>query len=73
MGEEGQAGDWTLRARLPRPARVRLLQDGQEIASLDGPVLARRVEEPGVYRVEARLHAHGRERTWVMSNPVYLR
>jgi hypothetical protein len=73
MGAEAEAGDWTLHARLPAPARLRLVRDGQEIASHEGPVLARRVREPGVYRVEALRHAHGRERTWVLSNPVYLR
>jgi hypothetical protein len=30
-------------------------------------------EGPGVYRVEAYLDAHGRERTWILSNPIYLR
>jgi hypothetical protein len=73
MGAEAPAGDWTLRARLPAPARLRLLRDGAEIASVDGPVLGQRVTEPGVYRVEARREAHGRERTWVISNPIYLR
>ena len=29
--------------------------------------------EPGVYRVEARLEAHGRERTWILSNPIHIR
>ena len=27
---------------------------------------------PGAYRVEAYLHAYGRERTWILSNPIYL-
>jgi hypothetical protein len=69
MGSEAPAGDWTLRVRLPATARVRLLRDGQEI----GSGLERRVEEPGVYRVEAYREANGAERTWVISNPVYLR
>lgn len=73
MGGEAAAGDWTLHARLPTPARLRLLRDGEELASLEAPVLSRRVEEPGVYRVEALRHSHGRERTWVLSNPIYLR
>jgi hypothetical protein len=73
MGDEAPAGDWTLHASLPSPARLRLVRDGEEIASLQGPVLARQVREPGVYRVEALRHAHGGERTWVLSNPIYLR
>ena len=28
---------------------------------------------PGAYRVEAYLPAYGRERTWILSNPIYVR
>ena len=28
---------------------------------------------PGVYRVEAYLETYGQRRTWILSNPVYLR
>ena len=73
MGEEGIAGNWTLHAALPRPGRLRLLRDGGEVAALDAPALVRPAEGPGVYRVEARRHARGRERTWIVSNPIYLR
>jgi hypothetical protein len=74
MGAEGEAGTRrTLRARVPLPARLRLLRDGIEIAGAEGEALEREVEEPGVYRVEAYRRAKGRERTWILSNPVYLR
>ena len=69
MGAEAPAGDWMLRVTLPAAARVRLLRDGRQI----GHGLERRVDEPGVYRVEAYREAHGAERTWVISNPIYLR
>jgi hypothetical protein len=69
MGEEAPAGDWTLRVQLPSPASVRLLRDGRDL----GTELERRVEEPGVYRVEAYRESRGAERTWVISNPIYLR
>jgi hypothetical protein len=56
--------------RLPRPAAVRLLRDGEVVASADDsaeldhdPVTA------GVYRVEARIGG----RLWILSNAVYLR
>ena len=52
-------------------AKLRLLQDGAEIAAAPAHTLEHEVEEPGVYRVEAYLHAHGRERTWILSNPIY--
>jgi hypothetical protein len=74
MGAEGRAGSRrTLRARVPLPARLRLLRDGVEIAGAEGEALAHEVEEPGVYRVEAYRTAKGRERTWILSNPIYLR
>ena len=31
------------------------------------------MEEPGVYRVEALKRSKGKERTWILSNPIYLR
>jgi hypothetical protein len=73
MGGEAPAGRRRLRARTPLAARLRVLRDGQEMASAEGTSLDLEVEEPGVYRVEARRHAKGRERTWILSNPVYLR
>ena len=75
MGAEGAAaaGPWDLRAELPRPAGVRLLRDGRELTRAQTPTLAHRASDPGVYRVEARLDAHGSERTWILSNPIYLR
>jgi hypothetical protein len=73
MGNEGVAGEWTLHVRLPRPASLRLLRDGVEAVRVEGAELSHRAGGPGVWRVEARLPAHGRDRTWIMSNPVYLR
>jgi hypothetical protein len=73
MGAEAPAGRRTMRARTPLPARLRLLRDGREIAAAEGETLEHEVEQPGVYRVEAYRHARGRERTWILSNPVYLR
>ena len=74
MGSEAPAVPLTLRARLPQPARLRLLRDGELVeAEDDATELARRIAEPGVYRVEARRRRHRRDRTWVISNPIYLR
>jgi hypothetical protein len=73
MGAEAPAGRRTLHVRSPLPARLRLLRDGQEIAAEDGTQLQLEVEEPGVYRVEALRRAAGRARTWILSNPIYLR
>jgi hypothetical protein len=74
MGAEAPAAPFTLRAQVPRPASLRLVRDGREIASAKAAKeLTHDVAEPGVYRVEACLRAHGRERTWILSNPIYLR
>ena len=67
------ADDQVLEARLPRPAEVTLVRDGVPVVQLHGDRLDHPVEGPGVYRLEARLHAHGARRTWILSNPVYLR
>jgi hypothetical protein len=73
MGAEVPAGRRTLRAEVPLPARLRLLRDGVELAGVEGTALEHEVEEPGVYRVEAYRRSKGRERTWILSNPIYLR
>jgi hypothetical protein len=73
MGDEADAGEWVLRVETPQTARLELLRDGEVVAEASGDVLEHWTETPGVYRVEAYLRAHGRERTWVLSNPIYLR
>ena len=73
MGSELPAGPVTLEARTPRTAALRLIKDGKQIESTDGAALSHEVKEPGVYRIEALLHAHGKDRTWILSNPIYLR
>lgn len=75
MGEEAPFADgpWRLHARAPRPADLRLVRGGVEIAGVHGRELETEPEEPGAYRVEARVTAGGRARTWILSNPVYLR
>jgi hypothetical protein len=74
MGEEAQAGAYRLHVRAPQAAKLRLVRNGAEVAGGSGiDTLEHEVTEPGVYRVEAYLNAHGRERTWILSNPIYLR
>jgi hypothetical protein len=73
MGAEAPAGRRRLSARTPHDARLRLLRDGREIAGAAGRELEADVEAPGVYRVEALRRSRGRERTWILSNPIYLR
>jgi hypothetical protein len=73
MGAEAPAGRRRLTVSTPAEAKLRLLRDGGEIAGGMGRTLEAEVEEPGVYRAEALRRSHGRERTWIISNPIYLR
>lgn len=73
MGSEARAGSWELRVELPGRADVRLLRDGEEVRRLTGDGLVHVADGPGVFRVEARREHLGQKRTWVLSNPVYLR
>jgi hypothetical protein len=75
MGDEAPLHERRLlRVELPQAARVRLIRDGEEIAGAERTsVLEHEADRPGVYRVEAYLRTHGRERTWILSNPIYLR
>jgi hypothetical protein len=62
MGGEAAFDGQTLHASVPRPAQLRLIRDGAVVAGWAA-------DRPGAYRVEARL----RDRTWILSNPIYLR
>jgi len=69
MGGEAMFAGQTLVASVPRPAELRLVRNGEELARVDGSDLSHEAAAPGVYRVEAHLG----DRTWILSNPVYLR
>jgi hypothetical protein len=69
MGAEAPAGGWTLEADLPVPASLTLRCDGRTIARAEDDAVAFATDEPGVFRVEARLGSV----IWLLSNPVYLR
>jgi hypothetical protein len=73
MGAEAPAGRRRLTVTTAADAKLRLLRDGSEIAGGVGRTLEAEVEEPGVYRAEALRRSHGRQRTWIVSNPIYLR
>ena len=73
MGGEAHAGRRTVQIRVPLAARLRLLRDGVQIAGAEGALLDVEIEGPGVYRAEALRRSKGRERTWILSNPIYLR
>jgi PHP domain len=53
-------------ARLPRPADLRLLRDGEEVARTHGAELDHAVDRSATHRMEARLDG----RVWILSNPL---
>lgn len=54
--------------RAPRRCRLRLLRYGHEVAAATHEALEHCTDEPGAYRVEARL----KKQPWVFTNPIYL-
>jgi hypothetical protein len=74
MGSEALASPRSFRVHAPARADLRLLRDGEVVATAsDATELSHDASEPGVYRAELRRRAHGRTRTWILSNPIYLR
>jgi hypothetical protein len=53
----------------PAAARIRLLRDGVDVASVEGTSLRHAPAGVGVYRVEAELDG----RLWIASNPIWVR
>ena len=58
-----------LSATLPVRTHIKLIRNGKAILRKERERLEFRVEEPGVYRVEARING----RPWLYSNPIYIR
>jgi len=74
MGDSLAAGfGVTLQVRLPVRAHVRLIRHGHVLRTWEASSHAvATVSEPGAYRVEASLWAHGRARGWIYSNPIFV-
>lgn len=75
MGSETlHAGGVTFQIRLPLPVECRLLRDGVVVKTWKKrETCTYLTAEPGVYRVEAYLRYLGERRTWILSNPIYVR
>jgi hypothetical protein len=69
IGGEGEGDRAVLRLRLPRPAQVTVLRDGEAIHESEAQSLDLALDRPGAHRVEARVDG----RLWLLSNPVHLR
>ena len=62
-----------LTAIVPDRAEIRLLKDGQVIATTRGRTLVHAASTPGIYRVECYRVHKTRWRGWIYSNPIYVR
>ena len=70
MGSEAKyRNGMTAHVRLPQPGQIRLVQAGSTVAVADGDALDHPIGQPGAVRVEATLS----DRTWIVSNPVFIR
>lgn len=75
MGEELALGfGAALQIYAPHRCRLRLLCDGEVVREwTDSEQCAHTTHRPGAYRVEAYLPYKGQERTWILSNPIYVK
>jgi len=74
MGDEiVSSAPITLQAKLPFPAMMQLLKNGNVIKSTVGAMLTYITDEPGVYRIEVYKRYLGKMRGWIFSNPIYVR
>jgi hypothetical protein len=69
MGGESRAEPVILRLRLTRAADIQVLRNGSPCHAGHGERLDLDVDQPGAYRVEARIGG----RLWLLSNPIHLR
>ncbi|MDA0836627.1 MAG: flippase-like domain-containing protein [Planctomycetota bacterium] len=70
MGDEVTLnGGMTLKVSSPRQAEIVLLRNGEPIQKESSMGFSFDIDEPGVYRIEARLNGN----PWVFTNPIYVR
>lgn len=64
----------TIQIRLPQQAECRLICDGQPLKTwTNRDVCTHTATQPGVYRAEVFITYLGRKRSWIYSNPIYVR
>ncbi len=75
MGDEiSRQGGVTLQVRLPMRTECCLLRNGKVIGTWrNHENCTQIVTEPGVYRVEVFIQYAGRRRSWIYTNPIYVK
>jgi hypothetical protein len=66
------ADDLRLSARAPLAGHWKLIRSGKLLAEGEGADFERKIDQPGVYRVEWWLDVAGQRRIWILSNPIYV-
>lgn len=67
-------GGVTFQMKLPRRTECVLLKDGKPIRTWNNQELCTYITtQPGVYRVEVFIRYLGKMRSWIYSNPIYIR
>ena len=65
-------GPVRFQARVPKPARLRLILNGFCVAEGSGLELEYSGDAPGAYRLEAYRSYMTKSRTWILSNPIFV-
>jgi acetyl esterase/lipase len=73
IGDHAPFANTTIEARVPIPARLRLLRNGEMIAEVNDSKISHAVTEEGDYRLEAWLKIDGEDRPWIYSSPLRIR
>ena len=75
MGDEIPIGSGlTFQIRLPLRTECRLIRDGLVIKTWTGQDFCTHItNQSGIYRVECDIEYLGRKRSWILSNPIYVR
>jgi hypothetical protein len=75
MGDEIPLKDGvTLNIRLPQRAECRLIRNGRLVEKWQNQEICTYIAgRAGTYRVECYMYKWGRQRAWILSNPIYVR
>jgi hypothetical protein len=74
MGDDVKlAAGLQLVAEFPADCHIRLIRNGEVVGEADGYEFNHDVKEAGIYRIEGFLRVDGELRSWIYSNPIYVR
>ena len=71
-GATGFAKGLKLTGRSPLAGQWRIIRNGELVSEADGSTVEYVIPSPGIYRAEQWLNVAGEDRTWILSNPIYV-